>query len=106
MTIINHENEQCLCVDGPLRGHAFPANSVAVGYSYRDESYANVPSIIASYERKPLIRQTADGPETRDFFVFDGAQDAKGNEVRAGLSDAEALAVTLATPVLYWKSSH
>ncbi|WP_175914692.1 hypothetical protein [Burkholderia metallica] len=104
MTSITHEIEQCLCVGGPLpAGDAFPANGVAVGYTYRPEPFANVPSITASYERKPLTRQTADGPETRDFFVFAGEQDAKGNEIRKGLSDVEALAVTQATPALFWK---
>ncbi|PCE30223.1 hypothetical protein [Burkholderia ubonensis] len=106
MTSITHENEECLCVGGPLpAGDAFPATGVAVVYTYRPEPFDNVPSITASYERKPLTRQTSEGPETRDFFVFAGEQDTKGHQVRKGLSDAEALAVTLATPDLYWKSA-
>ncbi|WP_081076500.1 hypothetical protein [Burkholderia cepacia] len=104
MTSIPHANDQCLCVGGPLpAGDAFPANGVAVGYTYRPELFANVPSIIASYECRPLTLQTAGGPETRDFFVFAGERDVNGNVVRTGLSDAEALAVTEATPALFWK---
>ncbi|KWK50029.1 hypothetical protein WT81_11235 [Burkholderia stagnalis] len=104
MTSITDDNEKCLCVGGPLpAGVALPANGVAVGYTYRPEPFTNVPSITASYERKSLTRQRKDGPETREFFVFDGEQDANSKVIRNGLSGDEALDLTLKTPALYWK---
>ncbi|OXI83587.1 hypothetical protein CFB40_21090 [Burkholderia sp. AU31652] len=104
MSETTNDNEQCLCVGGPLpAGDAFRAIGVAVGFTCRSSHFTNVPSITASHERKSLTRQTAEGSETREFFVFDGERDAKGNVLRGGLSDEAALALTEDRPALYWE---
>lgn len=56
------------------------------------------------YRSESLTRTTPDGPETRDFFVFDTLKNDTGKVIIEGLSNDAALAKTLTAPDIFWKA--
>ncbi|ARF90394.1 hypothetical protein KTD19_28540 [Burkholderia multivorans] len=102
-TASNHQ-EGCRCVGGPLHRDELQPFGESAGLLYRlSHDFPGEPARQAIYERRPLTRATDAGPDTRDFLVLMSVTDQDGKQVDAGLSDDQALALTLAAPALFWK---
>ncbi|MGY4837953.1 hypothetical protein [Burkholderia pyrrocinia] len=106
MTSVAASNHQdtCRCVGGPLHRDGLSPFGESAALLFRlSHDFAGEPARQALYERRPLTRQTDAGPETRDFLVLVSVTDQDGKQVDAGLSDDQALALTLDAPALFWK---
>ncbi|WP_059711878.1 hypothetical protein [Burkholderia ubonensis] len=104
MTKTTNQDTPCLCIGGPLHGHAFaPSFAVSASLTYRTADLVDRdPSHYVEYTRKTLTRTVDGQPESRDFFVL--ATLTKASKVIVqGLTDEQALAATQAAPEHFWK---
>ncbi|WP_155741191.1 hypothetical protein [Burkholderia pseudomultivorans] len=104
MTNTTNQDTPCLCIGGPLHGHAFaPGFAVSASLTYRTaDLVARDPSHYVEYTRKMLTRTVDGQPQSRDFFVLATRMEA-GKVLVRGLSDEAALAATQAAPDDFWK---